>query len=103
MDKVITAGSLTRSEIFQQPALWPTTAARARAFDPGRLLGVGPAVITGAGTSAHAAAAVAAAWPGARAVPTTDLLVDHETRVATAGVLLSLARSGDSPESVGVV
>lgn len=62
-----------------------------------------PVVITGAGTSAHAATAIAAAWPSARAIATTDLLTDHEDCFGISGILLSLARSGDSPESVGVV
>ena len=35
-------------------------------------------LLTGAGSSAYAAASVAVAWPGALAVPTTDLLVDAE-------------------------
>ena len=62
------------------------------------------------GTSAYAALAVADAWPGARAIPTTDLLLKSGAEVKTAmpsfpdgGLLISLARSGDSPESVGVV
>jgi tagatose-6-phosphate ketose/aldose isomerase len=69
-----------------------------------------PVVITGAGTSAYAAAAIAEAWPGARAIPTTDLLLQStaETElavpfIAEGGLLISLARSGDSPESVAVV
>lgn len=60
-------------------------------------------VITGAGTSAHAATAVAAAWTGARAIASTDLLIDREDYFNGSGILVSLARSGDSPESVGVV
>jgi tagatose-6-phosphate ketose/aldose isomerase len=60
-------------------------------------------LLTGAGTSAHAAAAVAAAWPQAIAVPTTDLLVDPQNNSLGVDALISLARSGDSPESVAVV
>jgi tagatose-6-phosphate ketose/aldose isomerase len=103
MDAVRTPGAITRAEIFQQPDLWLTTVARAREFDPSRISTAGPFVVTGAGTSAHAATAVAGGWPGARAVPTTDLLVDHKAQFPPARALLSLARSGDSPESVGVV
>jgi len=60
-------------------------------------------VLTGAGTSAYAADAIAAAWPRARAVPTTDLLVDSQRWLSETDVLISLARSGDSPESAPVV
>jgi len=60
-------------------------------------------LLTGAGTSAYAASAVAAAWPQAIAVPTTDLLVDAERYLANLDVVISLARSGSSPESKAVV
>lgn len=67
-------------------------------------------VLTGAGTSAYAAAAIAASWPGSRAVPTTDLLLCTESELAatmphftSGGLLVSIGRSGDSPESLGVV
>ena len=61
----------TLREIFQQPLLWPTTVARVRAasgqlhldFEKARVL------LTGAGSSAYAASAVASAWPHAVAVP----------------------------------
>jgi len=63
--------------------------------------------MTGAGSSAYAATAIAAAWPNARAIPTTELLLDPAAGLPSGfekdGVLLSLARSGDSPESAGVV
>lgn len=94
-------GVLTRGEILQQPQLWPTTLERVAAqpslCDSGR-----PVVFTGAGTSAYAASAIAAAWPGAVAIPTTDLLMDCASVPANARVI-SLARSGNSPESVAVV
>jgi tagatose-6-phosphate ketose/aldose isomerase len=67
-------------------------------------------IVCGAGTSAYAASAVAAGWPNALAIPTTDLLLCSEEEVlraipdfGTDGLLVSLARSGDSPESTGVV
>jgi tagatose-6-phosphate ketose/aldose isomerase len=60
-------------------------------------------VLAGAGTSAYAASAIAAAWPGAIAVPTTDLLLETPAYFQNTGVLISLARSGDSPESMAVV
>jgi tagatose-6-phosphate ketose/aldose isomerase len=69
-----------------------------------------PVVLTGAGTSAYAAQAIADAWPGARAIPTTGLLLQSASEVelavppfAAGGLLISLARSGDSPESAAVV
>jgi len=93
-------GELTRAEIFQQPELWPDTVRRVRAA--GVKLPRAP-VITGAGTSFFAALAVEAGWPGARAVPSTDLLLDYRGLVPEDGAVLSLARSGDSPESTAVV
>jgi tagatose-6-phosphate ketose/aldose isomerase len=60
-------------------------------------------LLTGAGSSAYAASGVAPAWPGATAVPTTDLLIDAERYLLDVGAVISLARSGDSPESAAVV
>lgn len=93
-------GEWTHAEIFQQPELWPDTVRRVRAA------GVTPParpVITGAGTSFFAALAVEAGWPGARAIPSTDLFLDYAGAVPEDGAVLSLARSGDSPESTAVV
>lgn len=99
--------SFTRQEIFAQPYLWPGTvktilgdAERLRLFDK---LAQARIVLTGAGTSAYAAESIAAAWPRATAIPTTDLLVDGQRLLSEADVLISLARSGDSPESAAVV
>ncbi|HEX8984932.1 MAG TPA: hypothetical protein VF767_05870 [Bryobacteraceae bacterium] len=92
-------GENTHREILQQPEIWPDTVKRVRAS---KVTGIARPVITGAGTSAYAATAIEAAWPGARAVPSTELLLDTSF-LAPDGVLLSLARSGDSPESVAVV
>ncbi len=103
MDTLDTAGSITRAEIFQQPALWETTLARVREFDLREFEREARVIITGAGTSAYAATAIAAAWPSARAIAATDLLTDREDYFNPTGILISLARSGDSPESVGVV
>src|SRR5690242_8828711 len=103
----MTPGTITREEIFQQPDLWPTSLERVG----GRLAADAYAgvavVVAGAGSSAFAAAAVAAAWPEAMAVPSTELLVDPDSLVppgfAERGLLLSIARSGDSPESLGAI
>jgi tagatose-6-phosphate ketose/aldose isomerase len=102
--------SLVASEIARQPVLWPTTVQRVlTALGDRRFSGL-PVILTGAGTSAYAAASIAEAWPGARAIPTTDLLLQSAAEIelavpsiAQGGMLISLARSGDSPESVGVV
>jgi tagatose-6-phosphate ketose/aldose isomerase len=67
------------------------------AFEKARVL------LTGAGSSAYAASAVASAWPRAVAVPTTDLLIDPERYLVDVDAVISLARSGNSPESAAVV
>ncbi|HUS04875.1 MAG TPA: hypothetical protein VMZ52_01160 [Bryobacteraceae bacterium] len=103
MENLRQRGTITRAEILQQPDLWPTTLDRIRQSGISVLPRNVPVVITGAGSSAYAATAIAAAWRGALAVPTTDLLLDPAPFFATGGLLISLARSGDSPESVGVV
>jgi len=97
-------GCITEAEIIQQPALWPDTLARVRRhkWKNGPVPEGARVVICGAGTSAYAAAAIESAWPLSIAIPTTDLLPDP-AYVGDAQVLLSLARSGNSPESVGVV
>ncbi len=93
-------GEATIAEIRQQPDTWRETFRRAKAASLGTLP---PAVITGAGTSAYAAMALEAAWPGARAVPSTELFLHFESILDGIGLVVSLARSGDSPESVAVV
>ena len=103
----VTGTGHTWAEIQQQPVLWPTTATRVheavtRLYIQSRLKGV-RVIITGAGTSAYAATAVSAAWPRSTAVPSTDLLVATERYIEDATVLVSLARSGNSPESIAVV
>ncbi|MEO7029951.1 MAG: hypothetical protein ABI147_11175 [Acidobacteriaceae bacterium] len=102
--------SLLAFEIAQQPVVWPTTLERIQSTPLPKELRRLPVVLTGAGTSAYAASAIANAWPDAKAIPTTDLLLQSSADIeravpsfATGGVLISLARSGDSPESVGTV
>ncbi|MEX2301976.1 MAG: hypothetical protein WD733_13630 [Bryobacterales bacterium] len=95
-----TAGSLTRAEIFQQPETWPETFRRVREAALGKLPG---AVLTGAGTSAYAGLAVEPAWPGSAAVATTELFLDFDGLLAGRNLVVSFARSGNSPESVAVV
>ena len=104
------AGAITLQEILQQPIVWPTTIERIRGACVSASRLSKATIVTGAGTSAYAADAIARAWPGARAVPATDLLLQTRNEVADAnpafpeeGLLISIARSGDSPESVAVV
>jgi tagatose-6-phosphate ketose/aldose isomerase len=93
-------GSLTRQEILQQPDTWPETVRRVRAAALGQLP---PAVLTGAGTSAYAGVAVEPAWPGSAAIATTDLVLEFAGALASRSMVVSFARSGNSPESVAVV
>ena len=105
--KTAAAPQYTFEEISRQPELWPTTLNHVRSASerlnlPARLQNA-RVVLTGAGTSAYAASAVASAWPRALAVPTTDLLIDSERYLLDVDAVVSLARSGDSPESAAVV
>jgi tagatose-6-phosphate ketose/aldose isomerase len=94
---------VTHAEILQQPELWPVTLDLVERQSLDTTLIDGPVVITGAGTSAYAALAIAESWRTARAVPTTDLLLDGSPFFDKSGLLISLARSGDSPESVAAI
>lgn len=102
--------SLLAFEIVQQPELWPTTLQRVSAAGFSAETHGSPVVVCGAGTSAYAASAIVEAWPEARAIPTTDLLLQSGSEILSVlpglpegGLVISLARSGDSPESVAVV
>lgn len=111
-------GLHTAEEIEHQPALWRALATaleaqqpRIDAFlgdclrQPGHLV-----ILTGAGSSAHigemAADSLNAAWPAeVRAVASTSLLT-HPELYLTRGqptLLVSFARSGNSPESLATV
>jgi len=103
-------GVLTLGEIRQQPELWPTTLERVTDRSLQSVVRERVAVICGAGTSAYAASAVAAGWTNALAIPTTDLLLYSKQELlrlvpsfAVNGMVVSLARSGESPESIGVI
>jgi tagatose-6-phosphate ketose/aldose isomerase len=103
-------GAITLNEIRQQPELWPTTLQRVSSSNAQSIVRDRAAVICGAGTSAYAASAVAATWTNSLAIPTTDLLTFSKGELANLapaftsnGVLVSLARSGESPESAGVI
>jgi tagatose-6-phosphate ketose/aldose isomerase len=97
-----TPGEFTHQEIYQQPELWADSFERVRRHKLSFPSDV-PAVITGAGTSAYAGEAVAAAWHCARGIATTDLLLEEDLPFQDRGLLVSLARSGNSRESAAVV
>jgi tagatose-6-phosphate ketose/aldose isomerase len=102
-----TGSQFTLTEILRQPLLWSTTLESVRSAS--ERLQLAPklqnarVLVTGAGTSAFAASAAAAAWPRGVVVPSTDLLVDPERYLVDVDAVISLARSGDSPESAAVV
>ena len=87
--------NITLKEIYGQPTLWRTTPALVESaslrLDLPSLLRGKRVLLTGAGTSAYAAAAVAAAWPQAIAVPTTDLLLDPERQSYGVDAVISLS------------
>jgi tagatose-6-phosphate ketose/aldose isomerase len=100
-------GAITLQEILQQPDLWPTSLARTKRVNQ---LDPASAILTGAGTSAYAAEAIAGAWPGANAIHSGDLLLSsrkeieaRNPRFIEGGTLVSVARSGDSPESAATL
>lgn len=108
----------TAEEIAHQPAMWRELAASLAAAQPQVAAFLGGClsdprqrvILTGAGSSAYAGEIIAdelnAAWPAqVRAVATTSLLTHPELYLdADAPTLLvSFARSGNSPESTAAV
>ena len=111
-------GLHTAEEIAQQPALWEELSLR---LQDGRervaaFLGACLAnplqrvILTGAGSSAYVGEIIAdelnAAWPAqVRAIATTTLLTHPELYLEAGAptLLVSFARSGDSPESLAAV
>lgn len=106
----------TFDEIHQQPAMWrkeyaALLAAKAEvsAFMHKYLTPDTDVVLTGAGTSAFIGDALLPVmrgmWRNVRSVPTTDLITHSEYLLDKERPLLmiSFARSGNSPESVGAV
>ena len=107
----------TYKEIFQQPRVWLKTLdyIRAnkdeiRAFTDKYLQEGYEIVLTGAGTSAYIGDALEPAlyttgFKGAKAIATTDIITnpemyfDRDSKV----LLVSFARSGNSPERVGAI
>ena len=107
----------TYKEIFQQPRVWLKTLEyirankdEIRAFTEKYLQEGYEIVLTGAGTSAYIGDALEPAlyttgFKGAKAIATTDIITnpemyfDRDSKV----LLVSFARSGNSPESVGAI
>ena len=108
--------SFTFNEIHQQPAMWRKelqslldAKAQISAFMHKYLTPDTDIVLTGAGTSAFIGDAIEPVmrgiWKNVRAVPTTDLITHAEYLLDADNplLLISFARSGNSPESVGAV
>ena len=108
--------SFTFNEIHQQPAMWRKeyeqllkNKAEISAFMHKYLTPDTDIVLTGAGTSAFIGDAIEPVmrgiWTNVRAVPTTDLITHAEYLLDAERplLLISFARSGNSPESVGAV
>jgi tagatose-6-phosphate ketose/aldose isomerase len=103
----------TLREISQQPLTWIETAARVHALAPAvaeSLAGVSAVVFTGSGSSVYAAECVAPSLQRrlslpVSAVPAGLILTHPDSCLPPSGpfLLVSLARSGNSPESRAVV
>jgi tagatose-6-phosphate ketose/aldose isomerase len=103
----------TLREIAQQPLTWIETGARLRGLGPvlgESLAGAEAVVLTGSGSSVYAAECVAPCLQEALGVPVSavpaGLILTHpETCLPPNGsfLVVSLARSGNSPESRAVV
>lgn len=112
-----TRGHYTYSEIMQQPLMWQREFDRIKAdrkqietFVSRYIDGGYEVIFTGAGTSAYIGDVLEVAvadtiFRGARSVATTDLIT-HPTAYFSPEkkvLLISFARSGSSPESMGAV
>jgi tagatose-6-phosphate ketose/aldose isomerase len=101
----------TASEIWNQPELWLRTAGIAIASIPALvpfLKGKKRILLTGAGSSYYVAASVATAlrdsFPVVEAIPSTEIVENPESSFPRGEfVLVSFARSGDSPEGNAVI
>lgn len=108
--------TFTEKEIFQQPNSWLKAygllceqQGKAAAFLHRYLTSETEVVLTGAGTSAFIGDAIAPVlrkiWGNVRAVATTDIVTNGEQYLRSDKplLLISFARSGNSPESVAAV
>jgi len=115
--KLEMAQHYTYTEIMQQPRMWlneynllKQEGETVRAFLNGYLEAGYRVIFTGAGTSAYIGDVLEVAVAntplhGARSVATTDLITHpaHYLRPDEKTLLISFARSGNSPESLGAV
>jgi len=96
----------TAAEIAAQPELWRATARlmASRAEELGAFLGPAPRLLlAGAGSSHYVGLSIAPAlrrvFPCVEAIPSTEILMDPESAFPRDEfILVSFARSGDSPE-----
>jgi len=111
-DRIAQGYGHTLREILQQPDTWVGTTRQVAASQARLLQALGdgaPLVLTGSGSSAYAGESAALALQTRRGVPVqalpAGLLLTHAAACLPAGpfVLVSLARSGNSPESEAVV
>jgi tagatose-6-phosphate ketose/aldose isomerase len=103
----------TLKEIFQQPTSWIHTAEQVSALAPGLkscLGGIRNLVLTGSGSSEYVGHCVRLALQQQLGVNTLAIgggvLLTHSAKALPHGrpsLLVSIARSGDSPESVGAL
>lgn len=111
-------GQLTSKEIEQQPEIWRKTWQKIAVEEdvitaflkPLRSLEGLNIVLTGAGSSAFIGDSSSATWQKyfstlARAIPTTDLVTHFKEYILVEKplLLISFARSGNSPESTAVI
>ena len=102
--------SYTAAEIASQPVVWQKTLKSVNGLLPALsefCRGVSRLVLTGAGSSYYAAVSMMPllkrAFPSVEAIPSTEILMDPESCFPRDGfVLVSIARSGNSPESTAV-
>lgn len=100
----------TLQEIGRQPQTWRATAAALALLEPADVRSGSSIILTGSGSSYYIGAALAPALEAGlervtRAVPAGELLLSPESFLQRSGpaMVVSFARSGDSPESVAVV
>jgi tagatose-6-phosphate ketose/aldose isomerase len=103
----------TLREILQQPWTWPKTAEQMRQSAPAMSLllrGASSLIFSGSGSSHYAGDCVRRTMQAELGINSQAIaggsLLAHGSRalpVARPGVMVSLARSGDSPESVGAL
>lgn len=111
-------GTFTAAEIEQQPVTWKEVLKKIERESDRLISFLRPLqakanlniVLTGAGSSAYLGDTVSSSWLKrfscpTQAIPTTDLVTHFEERIATSHplLLISFARSGNSPESTAAI